>query len=256
MSVLELQKGIIYGPVNSRRLGKSLGINLLPISYKLCPFDCIYCHYGWTNRYWRADSNQDFPKAAEVEKALTGAIIASSKGNSPFNYITFSGNGEPTTHPQFAEIVEMVRRLRDSLCPSVKIALLSNSALVERTEVCQAISRVDLPIMKLDAGNEGLWRRINQPAPGVSFQGIVEGLSRMKGAVIQTLFLTGEVDNSTPMAIGEWQEQLKKIKPREVQIYTTDRPTAERGIVKVPRKRLEKIAGETGEALGLPVIVY
>ena len=256
MSVLELQKGIIYGPVNSRRLGKSLGINLLPISYKVCPFNCIYCHYGWTDRYWRADSTQDFPSVAEVEEALTSAIKTNAKNNVPFNYITFSGNGEPTTHPQFAEIVEMVRRLRDSLCPSVKIALLSNSALVNRTEVRQAISRVDLPIMKLDAGNEELWRRINQPAPGIDFSGIVEGLSRMKGAVIQTLFLTGEVDNSTPMAIGEWQEQLKEIKPREVQIYTTDRPTAERGIVKVPRKRLEKIAGKTQEALGIPVRVY
>jgi wyosine [tRNA(Phe)-imidazoG37] synthetase (radical SAM superfamily) len=193
---------------------------------------------------------------AEVEEALTSAIKTNAKNNVPFNYITFSGNGEPTTHPQFAEIVEMVRRLRDSLCPSVKIALLSNSALVNRTEVRQAISRVDLPIMKLDAGNEELWQRINQPAPGIDFSGIVEGLSRMKGAVLQTLFLTGEVDNSTPMAIGEWQEQLKEIKPREVQIYTTDRPTAERGIVKVPRKWLEKIAGETEEALGLPVNVY
>lgn len=256
MPVLELQKGIIYGPVNSRRLGKSLGINLLSSFYKACPFNCIYCHYGWTDRYWRADSNQDFPKVAEVEKALTNAIKADSKNNSPLNYITFSGNGEPTTHPQFAEIVTVVRKLRDSLCPQVRIALLSNSALVSRTEVRQAISGVDLPIMKLDAGTEELWRKINQPAPGIDFQEIAEGLSRMKGAVIQTLFLTGEVDNSTPKAVGEWQGLLKKISPREVQIYTTDRPTAERGIVKVPRQWLERVADQTEEALGLPVRVY
>jgi wyosine [tRNA(Phe)-imidazoG37] synthetase (radical SAM superfamily) len=256
VAVLELQKGIIYGPINSRRLGKSLGINLLPVSYKTCPYNCIYCHYGWTDRYWRTDFSQDLPQIVEVEEALTEAIANSSEKNPAFAYITFSGNGEPTTHPQFAEIVAMVRNLRDSHCPNVKIALLSNSALVDRPEVRQAISGVDLPIMKMDAGNEELWRKINQPAPGVDFGGIVEGLSQMKGMVIQTLFLTGEEDNSTREAVGEWRGMLKKVGPREVQIYTTDRPTAERGIVKVPRRWLEKIAAETGSELGIPVNVY
>jgi len=256
MSVLSLQDGIIYGPIDSRRLGKSLGINLLPTGYKLCPFNCVYCHYGWTDKYWRRSGKENFPGVDEVKDALKRELEYARECGLTIDYITFSGNGEPTTHPQFARMVEMVWVLRNGLFPSARIALLSNSALVGSGHIREAIGRVELPIMKLDVGSQGLLEKVNQPVRGTDFEEIVSGLAMIPNIAVQALFLAGRVDNSTPQAVADWQGALERIKPKEVQIYTTDRPTAEGGIVAVPDERLEEIALQTAELLGVEVRVY
>ena len=148
MSPLKLKTGITYGPVNSRRLGRSLGINLSPNSYKACSFSCVYCHYGWTD-YFIGDYSEvqsDIPEPDEVRRELEEVL----KKGTEFDYITFSGNGEPTLHPQFDRIVDLVVETRDKYSPEKKVAILSNSSMLNKREVLNALGRIDLRIMKLD----------------------------------------------------------------------------------------------------------
>ena len=174
--VLPLQKGNIYGPVKSRRLGSSLGLNLLPRSYKLCSFNCIYCQYG-LNPPQSPDMvsalYDELPTVSAIKKAILAALASLRE---KIDYITFSGNGEPTLHPDFPAIVEVVRDIRDRYASHVKLAILSNSTTINKPEMVEALMQLDTPIMKLDAGSEKLYKRINRPAGGVDFNKIVEGL--------------------------------------------------------------------------------
>jgi len=243
--VLPVKDTIIYGPVNSRRLGKSLGINLLPHRKKYCDFDCLYCHYGRT-RYHRLKPLESdiFPGVETVLQKVEEAL----KSEIEFNYLTFSGNGEPTLHPEFKKLAYECHRLARQIRPRVKVTLLSNSSTCTSGKVIEATEYIDLPIMKLDAGNAELFGKINKPAAGIDFDEIVEGLSCLKDITIQTLFLAGDPDNSTIDAVNDWYSCLYRIKPVDVQIYTLDRPfagMAENGRVnidKVNNNRMEEIA--------------
>jgi len=185
----------------------------------------------------------------ELEKAL-GDIR-------DINFITFSGNGEPTLHPQFPEIVEVVRRIRDRRCPQVKLAILSNSSMVSDGKVQQALGLLDVRILKLDAGTEKVFRRINRPCPSISFEEIVRGLQRMEDVILQTVLVTGLISNSNNRELSDWMERVAEIRPREVQIYSTDRPPAEGDQVqRVDRERLEQIAQEATRRTGVLVRAY
>lgn len=254
MQVLTLQKGIIYGPVKSRRLGPSLGINLMPTDKKFCSYDCIYCHYGFTDVHTldlRIEAGI-LPTPAEVEKALVDYL----KKDKNINYITFSGNGEPTLHPRFSEIVDIVKEVRERYVPSVQVAILSNSSTVDRTEMRIALRKLDVRIMKLDCGTEKTWRLMNHPYRTLSYEKIVEGLKELKDIIIQAIFLKGRVDNSTDEEINEWISRLKQIKPKEVQIYTCDRPVADKGIEKVPKEVMQRIAEKAEREAKIPVRVF
>lgn len=219
--LLELKKEVIYGPVNSRRLGRSLGLNILPAGRKVCPFNCVYCQYGWTqNPYLNPQFRKGFPA---VKVILDGLQSALSRLSCPPEYITFSGNGEPTLHPDFERLVEGVNSLRDRLSPLSKTAVLSNSALVFKKEVRRALAGLDVRILKFECGLPEVLERYNQPHKEIRLEKIAEGLAQLKDVTIQTLFSSGMSGNCGQNNIKEWLEHLRDIKPVAVQLYTLDR---------------------------------
>lgn len=253
MSVLELQRGVIYGPVNSRRLGRSLGINLLPASRKVCTFDCVYCQYGRARTVSSTGAQGGFPSVStvlgEVERAIT-------RQQAPPDYLTFSGNGEPTLHPGFPEIVAEVLRLRDRSCPAARVAILSNSSAAHRPEIRKALEQLDDPIMKLDAGDPDTLSRINRPAPGVTFEEIVEGLAAIPHLIVQSMVIAGEPQNAEGKAHEAWLTTLARLSPEKVQIYTAERAAAESGVRQVSREVLDSLAQSAQERTGIPIGAY
>ncbi|MCF0199228.1 MAG: radical SAM protein [Bacteroidaceae bacterium] len=247
----------VFGPIRSRRLGISLGINLLPGDGKWCSFDCLYCECG-LNAERRA--RQPLPTREEVAQRLREKLLAMREEGTRPDVLTFAGNGEPTLHPQFPAIVDDVRALRDELCPEAKISVLSNSTQVGRPEVREALSRVDNPIMKLDTVNDDYIRRIDRPAGRYCVTDIVEALRQMApNVIVQTMLMTGEadgqsVDNTGEAYLGPWLEALRTIGPRQVMIYTIDRETPVQGLRKASREVLDAI-GRRVEALGIPCSV-
>ncbi len=254
MNVLPLKSGVIYGPVDSRRLGRSLGINLSPINSKLCSFNCVYCHYGWTERITKDATKyiEDFPKKEAVLSTLRGELTSIAKPE----YITFSGNGEPTLHPEFESIVSGVKMIRDELSPGTPLALLSNTSMFNSASVKRALSMIDVKIVKLDAGREETFQQMNKPVEGVSLKDIIESLKNEKEFIVQTIFIKGSIDNTEESNLSEWISILSSILPEKVQVYSTDRPVPKVGIVKVEREELEKIAERVEEKTGIPVEVF
>ncbi len=251
---MALQRGIIYGPVNSRRLGKSLGINLSPIRAKLCPFDCVYCHYGTTKI--KTNDAEKYRRQFPASCAVTAALINALNNNGDIAYVTFSGNGEPTVHPDFPHIVSEVRPIVKEMAADARLAILSNSATVGNPAIRKALGRLDVRIMKLDGGNERMFQIMNRPAEGLSLAAIVDGLAHLDGVTTQTLFGTGAYDNSTDAEVADWLSCLETIKPIEAQIYTCDRQTAEAGLAKIPVPRLQEIAAAATDKLGVPVRAF
>lgn len=252
MVMLPLQAGIIYGPINSRRLGRSLGINLLPTSYKLCSFDCVYCHYGRTQVKTLRPEESHFPGVEELLQAVREALQVYRD----IDYLTFSGNGEPTLHPQFPSIVSGVRQLRDKLRPEVKLTILSNSSTAHLPHIREALTCFEAPIMKLDAGDPKRLAGLNRPTPTVELEHILEGLKGLPGLVTQSVLVGGRVTNVRGEAFEAWLAALAAIRPSRVQIYSTDRPVPEVGVERVSPSTLQRLAGEIEERTGLRVDAY
>ena len=252
--VLNLQQGIIYGPVQSRRLGLSLGINIMPGAYKICPFNCVYCQYGGSRFCTRHLDPyiDDLPSPEEVEDALTSTLQSGVTAD----YLTFSGNGESSIHPGFPEMVERIVRIRDRYLPEAKTCILSNAVGVLEESVCEALNKLDVPIMKLDAGDEKTFRAINKPCEGLCFEDLLDGFHRLQSFLTQTLFVEGVVENVSRTKRECWIARLAELKPECAQIYSLDRPTASSGLTGVSIERLRKIALETTEQTGIPVKVY
>ena len=244
--LLGLKKSTIYGPVRSRRLGLSLGINALPFGQKACPFDCLYCQYGWTENHLAVAGRigPSFPVVDEIGDSLAQSLQHLS--NSPLwpSYLTFSGNGEPTLHPHFDRLVDRVIALRNALIPEAKTAVLSNSALVTNDRVRDALLKLDLRIMKLDGGSPSVFRRFNRPCRGIHLNDITDGLTalaRRAPLTIQALFCSGKGGNFNPRNIRDWLVRIKRIRPSFVQIYSLDRPVPAPGLLPVPRDILRRI---------------
>jgi wyosine [tRNA(Phe)-imidazoG37] synthetase (radical SAM superfamily) len=248
---------IIFGPVQSRRLGVSLGVNLLPLHGKRCNFDCIYCECGW-NEEGLADKR--LPSRADVRSALAAKLEALAAAANLPDAITFSGNGEPTLHPEFAGIVDDVTALRNRLAPAAKVCVLSNATTLARSEVFAALQKTDCPILKLDAAVTATARRMNNPAGDYTVEQVVAAMQRFRhDFILQTMFLRGEcrgasVDNTTPGEVSRWLEVVSLLRPGEVMIYTIDRETPAQGLQKIPLHELERIA-EGVRRLGVPVRV-
>jgi wyosine [tRNA(Phe)-imidazoG37] synthetase (radical SAM superfamily) len=249
---IPLQKGIIYGPVHSRRIGRSLGINLLPTEFKLCAFDCVYCQYGKTDIKTISPQEDLLPSIEEVAAALEEVL----RRIKDLDVITFSGNGEPTLHPRFGEIVSVALELRDRLAPGKPVAVLSSGAMAHRPEVREALNRLDLRIMKLDAGDEQTFQEINRPVAGLGLEEIVEGLRQLDRVILQTLLVKGPRENSSPEKIAKLIERIRVIRPQEVQLYTLIRPPAEEYVAAVPKGELEEIAARIAEEAEVEVKVY
>jgi wyosine [tRNA(Phe)-imidazoG37] synthetase (radical SAM superfamily) len=242
----------MYGPVNSRRLGRSLGINLLPSTYKLCSFDCIYCDYGRTQVKALGAEGRDIPSEDQVLQEVKQAL----QEVNDIDYLTFSGNGEPTPHPQFPAIVSGVRRLRDTSRPEVKLAVFSNATTAHLPHIQECLSQMDAAIMKLDAGNPLTLARINRPLPAVTLAAILDGLQHPPNLIVQSVFVDGIVANTDGLAFEAWLNALAQVKPTRVQIYSTDRPVAVAGVERVPPDTLQSIAQQITRQTDIPVDAY
>jgi wyosine [tRNA(Phe)-imidazoG37] synthetase (radical SAM superfamily) len=249
----------VFGPVMSRRLGVSLGINLLPVDYKYCTFNCIYCECGWTHKPPKAGSR--LPKREEVKTLLNDKLAQMQKNGEAPDAITFAGNGEPTIHPELAPIIDDTIELRNRYFPEAKITVLSNASMLHSNKVFEALAKVDNNIQKLDAGTEQSFQLINIPAGNIKLQDVVDHLCRFKGKlIIQSLFLRGThggvfIDNTSEPEVKAWIELLKTINPEYVMIYPIDRATPEQGIEKISFEQLNKIA-EQVQAAGIKTKVF
>lgn len=222
---------IVFGPIFSRRLGSSLGVNLLPSKGKLCNFDCVYCECGWNKD---GISDKVFPCLADIEAALEDKMSKALDAGVPVDSITFSGNGEPTVHPDFPEVIDITLRLRDKCFPAAKVSVLSNATMISRPNVADALMRVDNPILKLDAPTDELAGLINRPAGKYSVEDTVEHLKKFEGRfVLQTMFLKSpDFDTATPEMLGKWMDIVRILKPREIMVYTIDRETPDKRLAK------------------------
>ncbi len=237
---------IIFGPVKSRRLGISLGINLLPTNIKVCSFDCIYCECGRNPKKY--EEKAVLPGRAEVHQKLKEKLEEMKSDNQLPDVITFAGNGEPTLHPEFAGIIDDTIELRNQLTPNARIAVLSNATMIHKKEVFQALLKIEDNIQKLDSAFEETIKLLDCPNKTFNLQKTVDQLTSFGGEVIiQTLFVRGNykgetVDNTTEKEISAWIELLKKIKPSQVMIYTIARDTPIDTLEKVPLGDLNSIA--------------
>lgn len=253
----QLFNQIIFGPIRSRRLGLSLGINLSPSHSKWCNFDCVYCECGWNKDHPFEGS---LPSKADVLAALEHALKERAAAKMPLDSITFSGNGEPTMHPEFAAIVDGTIHLRNLYTPETKVSVLSNATLLRHPEVCSALRKVDNPILKIDSAIPATWNRINRPKSPIDLDYLVEELKKFRGRIIiQTMFVRGEVDgevidNTTEEELVAWLGVLRKIAPQSLMVYSLDRPTPAGGLQKVEKEELKKI-GSRASKLGIDVYV-
>jgi wyosine [tRNA(Phe)-imidazoG37] synthetase (radical SAM superfamily) len=251
---------IVFGPIHSRRLGVSLGINLLPEDVKLCTFNCIYCECGW------GETEQILPEKwlplkkiiPVVEEKLKDLMVKGVHLDS----ITYSGNGEPTMHPQFGDITKILIRLRDKYFPQAIITCLSNSTQLYRSKVIRALRQIDNPVMKLDTGIQRTFQLINKPFSKMSVAKICNHLTKFDGDLtVQTLFLKGEwddgtkIDNTTEEEVEAWLNCLKIIKPHTVMLYPIDRETPAKNLEKIEKEVLQQIA-ERVKLLGIKALVY
>ncbi len=248
----------IFGPIHSRRLGVSLGVNLTPNDGKVCSFDCLYCEAGFNAQ---GAGTTGFPSREKVARDLEAKLKAMSEAGDPLDVITLSGNGEPTLHPEFEGVIDDTIALRDRYYPDAKVSVLTNSTRLDRESVCRALERVDNNILKLDSAVEKTMRLIDRPnSPEFTVEKVIGQLKRFSGTgIIQTMILEGEhdgqdVSNTSPEEIRALIEAYKAIRPREVMIYSIDRTTPAEKLRKVPRERLEEIA-EAVRAEGIKVQV-
>ena len=236
----------IFGPIHSRRLGTSLGINLMPNDGKICSFDCLYCEAGFNAQ---GAGTTGVSRRREVADALRAKLQAMHNAGDRLDVITFSGNGEPTLCPDFPEIVDDVIALRDEFYPNVKISVLSNSTMIGKPEVVAALRKVDNNILKLDSAVESTMRAIDRPAnPDFTVERVVEQLRQFSGeCIIQTMMLRGThcgvaIDNTTADEIDALISAYRTINPREVMLYSLDRPTPESNLQRIERAELDAIA--------------
>jgi len=236
-----LREETVFGPIHSRRLGSSLGINLLPERGKFCNFDCIYCECGW-NRDGLDD--KVLPTAAKVRHDLEAKLSSLKAEGTPVDSITFSGDGEPTLNPEFPQIIDDTIALRDKYYPSAKVSVLSNATRVHIPAVFEALRKVDNPIMKLDGPTPERIERINHPAPGYDLKRVIEALKQFNGDfVLQTMFLrtADGFDSSQSEPLGKWMDIVRILRPREIMVYTIDRPTPEQGLEKFTSDQMREL---------------
>ena len=247
----------IFGPVHSRRLGVSLGINLLPADGKFCTFDCIYCECGFNADH---RPHQKLPTREEVRQALEARLLDMQQNGPKPDVLTFAGNGEPTAHPQFAAIMDDTLALRDKYFPQAKVSVLSNSTFIHKPEVFEALNKVDNNILKLDTIHADYINKVDRPTGHYDVQKVIECMKAFQGnLIVQTLFMKGtyegeDVDNTSDVYVLPWLEVVKKIAPKQVMIYTIDRETPAPDLLKATHEELDRI-GELVRQTGIPCSV-
>ena len=254
---IPLQQHIVYGPVRSRRLGRSLGVNVLPPGVKVCNMNCAYCQYGFARGEGaQASRRPAWPTAAQVGAAVTARLLKAGRDGESLDRITLAGHGEPTLHPEFEEITARLVDVRDRLAPDLRLAVLSNSTTAEWPEVRRALTLFDERHMKLDAGDPITYGYVN--GPGTSIRAIVDALRGLPRVILQSMFVSdgmGRVDNTTEAAINEWLQAVDTIQPSRVHVYTIDRTPALESLRPVAMRRLREIA-ERVRAREIPAEVF
>lgn len=241
----------IFGPIKSRRLGISLGINLLPADGKACTFDCIYCECGFNADH---RPKKPLPTREEVRTALEAKLKEMNAEGTHPDVLTFAGNGEPTIHPHFNGIIDDTVLLRDTYCPQAKVSVLTNSTLITRPAVFEALKKVDNNILKLDTVDKDYIKRVDRPVGKYDLEALVQQMKAFNGrAVVQTMFMKGivngiDMDNTGDSYVKPWIETVKEIAPREVMIYTIDRETPQKGLEKATKEELDRIVAMLAEA--------
>lgn len=248
----------IFGPIHSRRLGTSLGINLLPDDGKICSFDCLYCEAGYNAQ---GHGTTGVPSREDVARLLGEKLAAMKAAGEHLDVITFSGNGEPTLHPNFEGVIDDTIALRNRYFPEVKISVLTNSTRLGSESVHRALSKVDNNILKLDSAIADTVQALDRPAPGYDLSAVIDRIASFgRQGIVQTMICRGEhdgkpVDNSTEAEIKALIEAYLRIMPGEIMLYTIDRPTPEVNLRRVTREELEAIAARITAATGIPVQV-
>ena len=240
----------IFGPVHSRRLGISLGINLLPADGKVCSFDCIYCECGFNEDH---RPTLPLPTREEVSQRLEQKLQEMTAAEQLPDVLTFAGNGEPTCHPHFAEIIDDTIQLRNQYCPKAKVCVLSNSTMIHHPQVHDALMKVDDNILKLDTVDPDYIQKVDRPNGTYDVNLIIERMKAFNGhIIIQTMFMRGaSVDNTGEEYVAPWLEAVKQIKPQQVMVYTIDRETPAHGLEKASREQLDAIRDRV-IAAGIP----
>ena len=269
---------VVFGPIKSRRLGISLGVNLLPLNRKVCTFNCLYCECGWTENAdaskvldfqtcsrvgdkMRGREKTGFPDKNIIRAELEQKLASMADKKAMLTNITFAGNGEPTLHPEFEEIVNYTIALRNQYYPTAGISVLSNATLADKESVTRALMKVDQNILKLDAGTDKTFQRINNPRIVITLPELIEKLKRFKGKmVIQTLFVQGRYqgtafDNTTDAEVDAWLKHIAVLQPQSVMIYPIARDTPIEDVQKIAPEKLMEIARKV-EALGIRAEVY
>ena len=252
MKVDGLISEIIFGPVDSRRYGRSLGINPLPAHIKLCSFNCPYCECGWTDvKASRSNNPVDYP----TFEAIIGALTSFLETDRRIDAITFAGNGEPSLHPEFPRLIDATRELRDRLIPQARLVVLSNATTLDQPEILKTILKLEEPVLKLDAGSQATFEKIALPISDYQLDEIVRNIKQVPRPIIQSIFVAGRFTNTGDEELANWLEFLMEIQPRLVQIYSIDRRPANPELKKVPATELEKIAERVRER-GLQAVVF
>ena len=250
--VMILFPEIVFGPIKSRRFGKSLGVNLLPAEAKFCSFDCVYCECGLNMQ--TSGKKKVLPTLDEVQVAMEKKFSELAENGVIPDSITFAGNGEPTLHPEFAGIIEETIHLRNAYLPESEITVLTNGTQVKKAEVAQALSLIENNVLKLDAGTNKLFHLINRPVSTLRLEEVIDYYSRFEGtSIIQTMFLRGKVnddviDNTTETEVALWLDHIRKIKPEWVMIYGIDRIPPFSTLEKVEKATMQKIATQVENA--------
>jgi wyosine [tRNA(Phe)-imidazoG37] synthetase (radical SAM superfamily) len=249
---------IVFGPINSRRFGISLGINLLPLKNKVCNFNCIYCECGWTDL---KSFDIEYFDSNKIISAIEHSFKELSKNKTHIDSITFAGNGEPTMHPHFSTIIDAVIQLRNLYLSNIKITVLSNATLLGNQSVLDSLKKVECKVMKLDAGTTDMLIKIDKPLSSKKIDWYIEKLKQLNGElIIQTMFLKGYydeeyIDNTSAEELTAWIKALKEIKPKSVMIYTIDRDTPAKLLEKIPVEKLNAIC-EMVNSCGIKAEVY
>ena len=251
MKMIPLRQSVVYGPINSRRFGKSLGINLLPSDCKFCTFSCVYCQHADT-----PGKAPKFPTFDEVTKEADEVFQKADKDRAKIDWIMLSGNGEPTLHTNFADLVESIISLRNLYLPRIPIGILSNSSTCYKDDIRYVLSLLDGRFMKLDAGSLYTFHDVNRPSTMFAWGDVIQGLCDLPSVTIQSMFVTGKVDNTNEKCVNDWIEAVQCIKPVEVQIYTVERNPQEDGILPVEEEKLHFISNKLKEKTNIPSNIY
>ena len=257
MNTLQAQRGVqevVFGPFDSRRFGRSLGVNPLPRGARLCNFDCIYCECATSSWPLQFELQPRFPDAEDVRRALAAAADALQHGD--VDVITIAGNGEPTLSPHLDEIVDVVTEARDRDWPWARTIILTNGTTCQRRSVRSALAKLDERVVKLDAGTNWILDQMNRAAGKLAISELVQRIAALPDVVIQSMFVHGPVDNTRPEHVEAWIERLERIKPLGVQIYSLDRIPAMPWVRQVSRPELEAIARSVESHTGIPAHVY